>query len=215
LHLSINMRHIMSLPADGDGNSLKCAAFRGFGYAGDMENPAPSRPDRYGTIAVYFSIYAGWFGCVLLGKYKLELLSPLIPLSAAMLFQAVYRPALAAWRKALILVAIGTMADFIAVRLGLLQLPPGETALPVWLLSLWLLFAPTLFLFRCLFGQRWWLAAIAGALGGPLCYTSGARFDVLELNGWPALTAYAVFWALYLPVAMHWLAAPTEKPTSA
>lgn len=183
-----------------------------------MQEKTPLKPSafrRYGALAVYLAVYAGWFACVLLGKYGYGVLSPVVPLLSAALFQAVFRYPRDEWQKAFILVLTGMFADNLAAAAGLLQLPASDdAALPLWLLSLWLLFAPALFLFKRLFGQRWWLAALAGAIGGPLAYTSGEHFGVLSLSGWLAIAAYALFWAVYLALAMRWLA-PVKSATSA
>jgi hypothetical protein len=51
---------------------------------------------------------------------------------------------------------------------------------------------------------RPWLAAFAGAVGGPLAYLAGERLGGLEMSD-PllALGAQALGWAVLLPVLVH------------
>jgi hypothetical protein len=76
--------------------------------------------------------------------------------------------------------------------------------------SLWLLFAPAIYLMARLFGPRLWLAAVAGGVAGPLCYISGESFGVLTLGGLGAVAVYVIFWALFLPLAITWVR-PRER----
>lgn len=88
---------------------------------------------------------------------------------------------------------------------------PGATA-PAWLLALWVAFALTIVpLFRYLHARPW-LAAVLGAIGGPLAYLGAARgWHALALATpvWRPLLAIALGWAVATPLltslARHWL----------
>jgi hypothetical protein len=74
---------------------------------------------------------------------------------------------------------------------------PGWPA-PAWILGLWLAFALTLTHSLRALALRPWLAALLGAIGGPLAYLGAARgFDAVALE--PAALAWlAPGWALAL-----------------
>lgn len=74
---------------------------------------------------------------------------------------------------------------------------PGWPA-PAWILGLWLAFALTLTHSLRAVAQRPWLAALLGAIGGPLAYLGAARgFDAVALAP-TALPGLALGWALAL-----------------
>jgi hypothetical protein len=84
---------------------------------------------------------------------------------------------------------------------------------PAWLMGLWIAFALTLV---PLFGhlhRRPAIAALLGAVGGPLAYLGAARGHALELSppAWRGLLALSLGWAIALPslagLAGRWLRA--------
>ena len=101
----------------------------------------------------------------------------------------------------------GLLFDSSAVYFNWIQLnPPAEIGwLPIWMISLWLLFISSMPLLQSLFQNKYFLAAIAGAVFGPLSYQAGAKFGVLHLNGAISLVIYSVYWAIYIPSAIFWL----------
>ena len=139
--------------------------------------------------------------------------------AATMLF-ATWRVAGSAHRVVeLKLIAVALLLGFaledIWVRFGLIRYaaPWPEPAHPAWLLALWAAFGLTVVpLFRYLHGRPW-LAALLGALGGPLAYLGAARgwnAVLLPSRPWPSLLALAVGWAAAFPcltlLARYWLA---------
>ncbi|MDE2271654.1 MAG: DUF2878 domain-containing protein [Xanthomonadaceae bacterium] len=74
---------------------------------------------------------------------------------------------------------------------------------PAWLTALWVAFALTIVpLFGYLHGRPW-MAALFGAIGGPLAYLGAARgwqAVTLVAPSWHALAALAVGWAVAMPV---------------
>ena len=87
---------------------------------------------------------------------------------------------------------------------------------PAWLMGLWVAFALTLV---PLFGplhRRPAMAALLGAVGGPLAYLGAARGHALEFSPpvWRGLLALALGWAIALPsltgLAGRWLRASAD-----
>jgi hypothetical protein len=162
------------------------------------------------AIALYIWLYLGWFACVLLGKYGFGLPSLMIPALGWALYLKALKPAREAQAKVLLLCVGGMATDAAAAKFGLITFATPDALLPLWLLSLWLLFAPALHVITQLLSTRLWLAAALGALMGPVCYKSGETFGVLTM-GPGALAAYAVFWAAFTPAAVFWIGQPQKR----
>ncbi|TAL38004.1 MAG: DUF2878 family protein [Alphaproteobacteria bacterium] len=159
---------------------------------------------KYLSVILYLWLYAGWFACVMLGRSGLGVLSPLAPAIGWALFLWAFAPNRRECIILLLLCLGGMMADALFLKLGLIHDPSGAV-FPLWLLSLWLLFAPAIWLLARLFSRRLWLAALLGGVVGPLSYKSGEYFGVLTMQGVGAFAAYAVFWAFFLPLAIAWV----------
>jgi hypothetical protein len=112
------------------------------------------------------------------------------------------------WRLALVAGIVGCVVDSAQVAAGLLQFPAGSVVpwlCPPWIVVMWMQFATT---FR--FSFRWVLAspgvaAVAGAVGGPLAYVAGERLGAVVL-GEPralALGVLAAVWAMVLPALAY------------
>lgn len=98
---------------------------------------------------------------------------------------------------------IGLAWDSVMVAAGWLSYPSGMIIpglAPYWIVAIWMLFATTLNVsFRWLHG-RFGLAALMGAIFGPLSYIAGARAGAVELvNPSAALISLAGSWALMMP----------------
>jgi hypothetical protein len=99
---------------------------------------------------------------------------------------------------------IGVVFDFAAIRLGWITFPRDEGIFPFWLLSMWLLFVAILPLAGFMTNQLL-LAAVLGAVFGPLSYYSGNAFGVLFMSGTVTLAVYAIFWSVYFPLSLKFL----------
>ena len=98
---------------------------------------------------------------------------------------------------------LGTWFDSMLVAFGWVAYSTGQwhpMLAPYWIISMWMLFATTLNLSLKWLRDRTWLAAVVGALAGPLTYVAGARLGAIELtNLEAALAALGAGWALMLP----------------
>lgn len=112
--------------------------------------------------------------------------------------------------------ALGTVWDSVLVALGVVEyrgaaLGPGLA--PVWIATLWIAFATTLSgSLRWLQGRRW-LAALLGAVFGPLAYAAGESMGAVRLPALTALAVEAAGWAVLLPLACA-IAARASDPGS-
>lgn len=148
--------------------------------------------------------YIGWFGCVYLGKYGFSKWSFFFPLFLVTL--------LLLWRKlslrltgVLILVAaLGIAFDAVMAAKGwIVFADPDYVVLPYWMIAIWLLFLFIIPIMVPIFYARWWLAAILGAIFGPLSYASGNAMGVLSFQGPISAYLYAGFWSLYFPLSIY------------
>ena len=146
----------------------------------------------------------GWFATVMGGANNMAWAGTL----AALVIVALHL-----WRtknrqnEALLIViaaAIGTVWESSLVALGITWYPSGTLingAAPHWIIAMWMLFATTINVSMRWMRGRWWLAAMAGAVSGPLAFYAGYRLDgVLFPNFWLAMLVLAIGWAIFLPL---------------
>ena len=115
-------------------------------------------------------------------------------------------------RAELVLVAIacvvGLIVDTTFIQANLLAYAeplPFAAVAPYWILGMWINFALTLNgSMRWLHG-RYGLAAVLGAIGGPLAYVAGIKLGAAELQASEAVVygVLAVTWAIAVPVLVR------------
>lgn len=144
-----------------------------------------------------------WLASVLGGANNLPLLGPAaVAVAVAIHLRLVKNPS----REMLLILSaglVGVTVDSAMISAGLLSyssgtLIPGLS--PLWILGMWMLFATT---FNVSFGwlqSRIPLAALLGAVFGPLSYYSGSKIGAVTLSE-PvgAMVALAVTWGIMLP----------------
>ncbi len=155
-------------------------------------------------LANFLLFQIGWFGCVLN--------APARPLTAAAI--ALLMVAVALWRTPdrpgevvlLSLAAvIGTLCDTLFVMSARLYYAGAlPTPLPpLWDVVLWPLFATTLNGALGWLKERLMLAALLGAVGGPLAYVAAARLGAVQLRApRSTLLLLAVAWSVLTPLLL-------------
>lgn len=90
---------------------------------------------------------------------------------------------------------------------------------PAWILALWIAFGLTIVPLFGYLHERPWLAALLGAIGGPLSYFAAARgwhVAFFEAPDWQIVIAMAFGWGIALPaltqLARHLLRAASLSP---
>jgi len=103
---------------------------------------------------------------------------------------------------------IGFVVETVHGLLGYVGFPCAGGSLglaPAWLVAMWGLFAICLNVTLRWLRSRWWLAAIVGAVGGPLSFASGVKLGAAYfVDPLPALVVIAATWSVVLPL-MVWL----------
>jgi hypothetical protein len=149
----------------------------------------------------------GWFACVLGAAHGLAGAGAL----AALLIVAWHVARADAPRRELALVAVaavlGALFETLLVQSGWIRFGAGvliEGAATYWMVALWALFATTLNVSLRSLRKRVWLAALLGAIGGPMAYYAGARLGALELVAAGAgLAAIGAGWAVLTPLLLR------------
>jgi hypothetical protein len=154
----------------------------------------------------FIAFQAGWFACVLGAAHGW----PWSGTAAALAVVGLHAGRAARPRAELALAALamagGAVWDSGLALSGWLQYASAPAAspwthlAPPWIVAMWALFATTLNVTLRWLRGRWLLAALLGAVAGPLSYLAGVRLGAARLVE-PALAlgALAVEWSLMLP----------------
>ncbi|MCG3171119.1 MAG: hypothetical protein CALGDGBN_02706 [Pseudomonadales bacterium] len=152
----------------------------------------------------------GWFACVLGGNaWALLALALFVPLHQR---YCVQRPA--EWGFVLLAGALGLAMDLAWARAGVIGFHGtlGFGAAP-WLAVLWLMFATTLQHALAALQTRLALAALLGAVAGPVSYLAGIALGAAStpLAAWEFAALLAPAWLLLTPL-LAWLARRASAP---
>lgn len=159
------------------------------------------------SVFINFLLFqAGWFATVLGAANGQPWMGPVVVLAiVALHLRAARRPAVEA-RLVAGAVLLGLAADSLLLATGWIAYPNGgwiPGVAPYWIVSLWALFATTLNVSMRWLSGRAALAALFGAVGGPLSYLAGARLGAMSfVETAPAVAALAVVWAVAMPLLM-------------
>lgn len=148
----------------------------------------------------------GWFACALGAANGLAWAGSIAALMIAALHLGFARRARQEAWLLVIAVMLGFAWDSLIAAAGLIAFKGALTQAfaPHWMAALWLLFATTLNVSLRWLRQRPWLAALLGAVGGPLAYHAGAQLGALSFPDLAAgLAAQAVGWALLMPLLVR------------
>lgn len=167
----------------------------------------------------FITLQAGWFACVLGAAAGRPLLGVVFVALVAVvhLVRRDDRRGLAFMLGAA--TVVGLVSDGSLALAGILVFPPQAALgwpVPIWMLALWVNFALAIDSLAW-FAPRPLLAALAGAVGGPLSYLAGARLGAVTLlpSEPVALAVIAVVWLLAMPLLLCVLPAFAARAASA
>lgn len=155
--------------------------------------------------ALYFVIgQLGWFACVLSAAHSV----PWIGTVSVGVFIAIHVLLAPQPRAELMLIGIvaviGGAWDSGLVTFKLLAYPSGMVfadVAPYWIVALWALFAAQFNTTYRWLKSRLGIAALLGAIAGPVSFHAGASLGALRFERpWPATIALALGWACLLPL---------------
>ena len=167
---------------------------------------AAPKPGTARLVVNFMAFQLGWFACIRGAASDMPAAGATIAalVVGVHLFCAV-RP-LEEFKLVVVAVMAGAVFDSLLLATGLLQFHSGTFIpglAPYWILALWALFATTLNVSLAWLRGRWLLAAVLGAIAGPLSYWAGAKLGaVMFVQTVPAIAAMAVEWAIAMPLLM-------------
>lgn len=155
--------------------------------------------------ALYFVLgQLGWFACVLSAAKGLPWMGVLLVL---VLIAAHLTRASQPFPELKLIMGtavIGAVWESVLVAGRLMSYPSGTLVhglTPYWLVALWALFAAQFNTTYTWLKSRLAVAALLGAVAGPLSFRAGAALDALKFEKpWPAAAALALGWACLLPL---------------
>ena len=157
----------------------------------------------------YLLFQLGWFSCVSIGATSWHWAGSFVVLCIVLFhLNSALNP-----RQELILVSCAVVVGFVwdsaLVWTGLLQYEYGTLAAflaPHWIIAMWALFATTVNLSMRWLKSNLVLAAVFGAVGGPLSLYAGHNLGAVQIPDITlAMTTLAFGWAILLP-GLVWLA---------
>ena len=155
----------------------------------------------------FVMFYVGWFACVAgAGRGQLWL-GPAVVAVLLMGHLLLTRDRVRDTTLVLTIGLFGFAVDTLQASAGLYAFA-GTSVLPwvcpPWMVALWMLFATTLNGSMAWLAGRHRLAAVLGAVCGPLSYVAGARLGAIELqpNVLVSLTGIALVWGLAMPALL-------------
>ena len=152
----------------------------------------------------FIAFQVAWFACVLGGANDRALAGTMVVGAVIGLHLALAQRPMPEALLIAVVAVIGLVWDSGLVALGLMSYPTGNFApglAPYWIVAMWALFATSLNLSMAWLKDRAWLAALFGAVGGPLAYLAGERLGGLQMpDPVLALGAQAFGWAVLFPL---------------
>ena len=154
--------------------------------------------------------YFGWAICLAGARAGRPLEGPIVVglISCLHLFFAANRIG-----ELLLLLSLGAWGcfnDSLYLNLGLIAYYPPFTFFPFlappWVIGIWILFATSVNYSMSWMRERWLLAALLGACGGPFSYFTAAKVGAIRFLYPEAvlLPLLAFFWAAILPISLWW-----------
>ncbi len=143
----------------------------------------------------------GWFSCVLGG----DLVAIVVVVFGLIVHHNVVMENQREWMLIGIIALVGCLWDLLMINTGVLVFPGAlSLGIPVWLISLWVLFATTFSHSMYWLSNHWWLAGMAAALFGPASYWSGGLMNGSQI-GEPlfiSVTVLALGWLFLFPCGL-------------
>jgi hypothetical protein len=166
----------------------------------------------------------GWFACTDAAAAGRMWLGPFVAATAVALHLALVSPPKDHRRELTFIFLVGLLGTLIDTglhRVGVTHYPSSEAhwpwlIVPPWISALWVLFATLPFHSLRWLAGRPWLAALLGAIGGPLSYLGGVKMGAVGVGEMPLLTwgGLALEYAVVTPLLL-WPARPRSASAPA
>jgi Protein of unknown function (DUF2878) len=167
-----------------------------------ISTPVRSAAEKWAP-SLYFVVgQAGWFACVISAARGVPWWGVALALVLVTIHVVRVARPLQELKLILSVLVIGGIWESALVYFGLLSYPSGTVVrglAPIWILALWALFAAQFNTTYTWLKPRLALAALLGAIAGPLSFRAGAQLGALRFaKPWPATVALAIGWSVLL-----------------
>lgn len=167
---------------------------------------AANAPTSAAVVVNFVVFQAGWFACVLGAAHGLAWAGTLAAFAIVAAHVYFARRPRAELKLVAIALLIGAVWESALVAIGWLDYPAGfflPSIAPHWILALWGLFAITVNYSLGWLKPRLAMAAVLGAVAGPLAFRGGAALGAVQVvEPLRAFTALASGWALFTPLLL-------------
>ena len=141
----------------------------------------------------------GWLACVIGAAQGIAWLGTA---TVALVVAEHLRKSMQPSREMVLLTAaglVGLVWESTLVATGLIEYGSGLIA-PYWIIAMWILFATTLNIGMQWVKKHWLVAAVAGAIGGPVAFAGGERLGAVTFTDPLSLFVIGLGWAILLPI---------------
>ena len=163
-------------------------------------------PSRARLVANFAIFEAAWFACILGVAHGQPLWGTAAVVAAIAWHVAISARPATELALAGALCAIGLVVESAVVAQGHVAYPAGQPVAwlaPYWMVALWSEFAIALNVTLRWLKRRPWLAAVLGAVFGPLSFLGGVRLGGARFVDEPAaLATLAGMWAVLMPLVI-------------
>ena len=160
------------------------------------------------TLINFVMFQSGWFASVLLGASAWHWLGPVAVILLVLVHLSTSPDRLAEQKLMTYALLLGLLWENLLSLTGLVIYPSGQPFnqfAPAWILAMWPLLAITLNVSLRWLKERLVLAALFGAIGGPLAFLAGERLGAVVFpDSTLTMIVLAVGWGVLFPVLM-WL----------
>ena len=162
-----------------------------------------------GRLLNFAMFYLGWFACVMGAAHGERWLGPSVVAALVLIHLQLTVAPVREVRLILLIGIFGFAVDTLQASAGLYAFARTSAApwlCPLWMVALWMIFGTTLNASMSWLAGRYRLAAVLGAICGPVSYVAGARLGAIEFpaHAGLSLVGIAVVWACVMP-SLLWL----------
>jgi hypothetical protein len=159
------------------------------------------------TAVINFLLFqTGWFACVLGGANNMPWLGLIVVSGIIVYHLGQSKRPLNEVKLILLAVVLGTLWDSLLVSMGWLNYSSGMLMTylaPYWIIAMWALFSTTLNVSLKWMKGRLLMAAVFGAVGGPMAYYAGYKLGAVAVPDIAvAMLALGIGWAVMMPLLM-------------
>jgi hypothetical protein len=156
----------------------------------------------------FVAFQIGWFSSVVGASRGWTFLGPAVVLAIVVYHVARSHEPVRELKFLVVVALLGTAVDSFFAASGLVVYRGGHAIAwiaPAWITAMWANFGTTIHASLGWLAKSYSLAAVFGAVGGPLTYAAAARLGAAEINeSWWGLAALGLAWGIVLPF-LFWL----------